>query len=191
MPLSPSCSCALLPRWDGKLRLQQNSKHLQSFLDLMHFMAGERLSIPCVSCWPPLHLPRAEAHRGLTTGCAGPAQAFISIHHRLPSQTLCFTFGCCTGASLMLGWLFSSMECPHGPCSRWRQFHGLSLAGQEPCLGSLLLPRTISLQTGVVSSYSDFGMLLVLAKFSTEQQEEHKAHFISIFPESSFFLQCF
>lgn len=40
-------------------------------------------------------------------------------------------------------------------------------------------PRMTSLQTGVVSSRSDFGMFLALAKFSTAQQEEHKAHFIS------------
>lgn len=119
-------------------------------------MTRERLSIPCVSCWPPLHLPWTAAHRGFITDCAGPSQGSISIHHKLPRQPGCFTFGCCTGALLMLGWLFSWMECPHGPGSRWRQFHGQSLAGQEPCLGSLLLPRMTSLQTGVASSSSDF-----------------------------------
>lgn len=165
--------------------LQQNCKHLQSFLDFTHFIAVYALCFLLASPPSALNWSTQGFHHGLCRSRPG-----IPLP-RLPNQALCFTFGRCTGASLTLGCFSSYMECPHRPGSRWRQFHGLSLVGQEPCLGSLLLPRMTSLQTGVVSSCSDFGMFLALSKFNTAEQEECKVHFISIFPESSFFLQCF
>lgn len=105
----------------------------------------------------------------------------VQVRHPSPSITGSQASSCASllAAALEHCWCWAGCFLDGTSAQTWQQMEAVSwsVIGQEPCLGSLLLPRTTSLQTGVVSSCPDFGMLVALAKFSTAQHDEHKAYF--------------